>query len=136
MAQHIAHAAKAGHLISWMQYTMACGHNDIAKECQNFVKWNLEWVWSYCDMDELEGETLAGTWLQNQRTRLKNDNEMSEAEIKTHWDSLVAAVFSHIRFPMMCPKQLAKLLLCPLTAKHKEFFMDRMAIAMSYQSGQ
>ncbi|KAJ8724636.1 hypothetical protein PYW08_016110 [Mythimna loreyi] len=155
MSQHIAQAAKRAQLISWMQYTMACGHNDVAKECQNFVKWNLEWVWSDSDLSELEGETLVQLlqqsdlvlhnemsvyrfvvrWLNKQRERL-TASDLTEAEFKTHWESLVAAVFSHVRFPMMCPNQLAKLLLCPLTQEHKDFFMERMAIAMSYQSGQ
>ncbi|XP_028161167.1 BTB/POZ domain-containing protein 17-like [Ostrinia furnacalis] len=155
MSQHIAQAAKRGQLIAWMQYTMACGHNDVAKACQNFVKWNLEWVWSDAELAELDGETLLALlqqsdlvlhnemslyhfvvrWLSKQRTRLDAQG-LGEAEAKLHWDSLVAAVFSHVRFPMMCPNQLAKLLLCPLTQEHKEFFMERMAIAMSYQSGQ
>ncbi|CAG9787454.1 unnamed protein product [Diatraea saccharalis] len=155
MSQHIAQAAKRGHLITWMQYTMACGHNDVAKACQNFVKWNLEWVWAECELSELEADTLlallhhsdlvlhnemtlyrfAVRWLNKQRERIA-DAGLSEAETKQHWDTLVSDVFSHVRFPMMCPKQLAKLLLCPLTQEHKEFFMERMAIAMSYQSGQ
>ncbi|XP_052758134.1 BTB/POZ domain-containing protein 17 [Galleria mellonella] len=155
MSQHIAQAAKRGQLIAWMQYTMACGHNEVAKACQNFVKWNLEWVWSDSELGELEGETLVHLlqqsdlvlhnemslyefvvrWLNKQRERL-NSSELSASEKKLHWESLVPAVFSHVRFPMMCPKQLAKLLLCPLTQEHKDFFMERMAIAMSYQSGQ
>ncbi|KAJ0177604.1 hypothetical protein K1T71_006477 [Dendrolimus kikuchii] len=155
MSQHIAQAAKRGKLIAWMQYTMACGHDDVAKACQNFVKWNLEWVWSDADLSELEGETLVALlqqsdlvlhnemslyqfvvrWLNKHRERL-NTSDLTAAEMKAHWESLVAAVFSHVRFPMMCPNQLAKLLLCPLTQEHKDFFMERMAIAMSYQSGQ
>ncbi|XP_026330324.1 BTB/POZ domain-containing protein 17 [Hyposmocoma kahamanoa] len=163
MTQHIAQAAKLGQLIAWMQYTMACGHYEVAKACQNFVKWNLEWVWAEggsgegvdAELAELEGETLVQLlqqsdvvlhnemtlyhfvvrWLNKQRERL-DTSDLNEAEKKTHWESLVAAVFSHVRFPMMCPNQLAKLLLCPLTQEHKDFFMERMAIAMSYQSGQ
>ncbi|XP_068622759.1 BTB/POZ domain-containing protein 17 [Battus philenor] len=169
MTQHLAQAAQRGQLIAWMQYTTACGHEEVAKACQNFVKWNLEWVWLDSELDELEGENLVNLlqqsdlvihnemsvyqfverWLNRQRERLglgryssergnegsvTNFNEM--LELKAHWDSLVAAVFSHVRFPMMCPKQLAKLLLSPLTQEHKDFFMERMAIAMSYQSGQ
>lgn len=155
MSQHIAQAAKRGKIIAWMQYTMACGHQEVAKACQNFVKWNLEWVWSEADLSELEGDTLlfllqqsdlvlhneitlyrlVVKWLNKQHERL-NASDLAEAEKKTHWESLIPAVFSHVRFPMMCPHQLAKLLMCPLTQEHKDFFMDRMAIAMSYQSGQ
>ncbi|XP_050678011.1 BTB/POZ domain-containing protein 17 [Leptidea sinapis] len=155
MSQHIALAAKRGHLIAWMQYTMACGHNSVAKECQNFVKWNMEGVWSGTDLSELDDETLllllqqsdlvllnemklyrlVVSWLMTQRERFEL-SELTEGEVKMHWDTLVTTVLSYIRFPMMCPNQLANLLLCPLTQEYKEFFMERMAIAMSYQSGQ
>ncbi|KAL4702814.1 hypothetical protein ACJJTC_003972 [Scirpophaga incertulas] len=154
MKQHIAKAAKRGQLIAWMQYTGACGHNDVAKTCQNFVKWNLEWVWSDAELASLDGETLVQLlqqddlvlhnemslyqfverWLHMQREKY-DTSDLSEVEVKMHWESLVVAVFSHIRFPMMCPKQLAKLLLCPLTQDHKEFFMEKMAVAMRYQAG-
>lgn len=40
-----------------------------------------------------------------------------------------------VRFPMMTPRQLADLLLVPLTIKYKEFFVTRMAIGMSFHSG-
>ncbi|RVE40193.1 hypothetical protein evm_015157, partial [Chilo suppressalis] len=115
----------------------------------NFVKWNLEWVWGECELAELDGDTLltllqqsdlvlhneatlyhfAVRWLNKQRERI-TDAGLSEAEAKLHWETLVSDVFSHVRFPMMCPKQLAKLLLCPLTQEHKDFFMERMAIPL------
>ncbi|KAI5634239.1 BTB/POZ domain-containing protein [Phthorimaea operculella] len=155
MSQHIAQAAKLGCLVSWMQYTMACGHDHVAKVCQNFVKWNLEWVCIDSALAELEPDALLALlqhsdlvlhnemtlyrfvvrWCEKQREKLEA-SEFNEAERKAHWDHLVVTVFSHVRFPMMCPNQLAKLLLCPLTQEHKDFFMERMAIAMSYQSGQ
>ncbi|KAG7310153.1 hypothetical protein JYU34_004706 [Plutella xylostella] len=155
MSNHIAQAARLGEIVAWMQYTMACGHNDVAKACQNFVKWNFEWACSERELPRLEGDALLALlqhsdlvlhnemsahdfvvrWLSVQRERL-NASGLPEAEVKAHWESLVVAVFSHVRFPMMCPKQLAKLLLSPLIQEHKEFFMERLAIAMSYQSGQ
>ncbi|CAF4817303.1 unnamed protein product [Pieris macdunnoughi] len=155
MSQHIALAAKKGQVINWMQYTMACGHTNVAKACQNFVKWNMEWVWSHADLSELEDETLllllqqsdlvlhnecslyrfTVDWLHRQKQRFSHSEE-NACEWKQHWETLVTTVFSHIRFPMMCPSQLAKLLLCSLTQEYKEFFMEQMAIAMSYQSGQ
>ncbi|XP_013137635.1 PREDICTED: BTB/POZ domain-containing protein 17 [Papilio polytes] len=74
MGQHVAQAAQRGQLIAWMQYTMACGHNKVAKACQNFFKWNLEWSWQDSELDELEGETLAQLLQQND---LVVHNEMS-----------------------------------------------------------
>ncbi|VVD05246.1 unnamed protein product [Leptidea sinapis] len=116
-------AAKRGHLIAWMQYTMACGHNSVAKECQNFVKWNMEGVWSGTDLSELDDETLL-LLLQQSDLVLLNEmklyRELTEGEVKMHWDTLVTTVLSYIRFPMMCPNQLANLLLCPLTQEYKE----------------
>ncbi|KAJ2947321.1 hypothetical protein O0L34_g17034 [Tuta absoluta] len=155
MSQHIAQAAKLGCLVSWMQYTMACGHDHVAKVCQNFVKWNLEWVCIDSALAELEPDALLALlqhsdlvlhnemtlyrfvvrWCEKQREKLEG-SEFNAEDRKAHWDHLVVTVFSHVRFPMMCPNQLAKLLLCPLTQEHKDFFMERMAIAMSYQSGQ
>ena len=41
----------------------------------------------------------------------------------------------HVRFPMMTPRQLAELLLVPLTSRHKDFFVERMAMGMSFHSG-
>ncbi|KAH9628110.1 hypothetical protein HF086_018326 [Spodoptera exigua] len=100
MSQNIAQAAKRGQLISWMQYTMACGHNEVAKIVS----------------------------LVNEIIRLPT-------LLANHPDT-ENTLNAPRRFPMMCPNQLAKLLLCPLTQEHKDFFMERMAIAMSYQSGQ
>nr|XP_032515909.1 BTB/POZ domain-containing protein 17 [Danaus plexippus plexippus] len=166
MSQHIAQAARRGRLISWMQYTMAwpvllhrfpsCAHIKLAMNsaCVRFVKWNVEWVVEG-ELGELEDDSLL---LLMDQSDLVLHNEMAlyqlvvatnlfvflrlqstdvpEQDVKLHFDSLIVTVFSHVRFPMMCPNQLAKLLLCPLTQEHKEFFMERMAIAMSYQSGQ
>jgi hypothetical protein len=50
-------------------------------------------------------------------------------------EQLVVEVMSHVRFPMMSPRQLADLLLSPLTKTYKEFFVERMAIGMAFHSG-
>lgn len=50
-------------------------------------------------------------------------------------ENSVIQVFSYIRFPMMSPRQLADLLQCPLTLRYKEFFVERMAMAMAFHSG-
>jgi hypothetical protein len=50
-------------------------------------------------------------------------------------ENLIRQVFSYVRFPMMTPRQLADLLLCSLTQRFKEFFVERMAIAMAFHSG-
>ena len=50
-------------------------------------------------------------------------------------ENLIRQVFSYVRFPMMSPRQLADLLLCSLTQRYKEFFVERMAVSMAFHSG-
>ena len=50
-------------------------------------------------------------------------------------ENLIRQIFSYVRFPMMSPRQLADLLLCSLTQRYKEFFVERMAISMAFHSG-
>lgn len=71
-------------------------------------------------------------WLELQREQLTED---SEPELEAQMEALVEEVMSYVRFPMMTPRQLAELLLSPLTKKYKEFFIERMAIGMSFHSG-
>ncbi|XP_077289032.1 BTB/POZ domain-containing protein 17-like [Arctopsyche grandis] len=157
MSRHLANAVQQGQLVSWLQYTMACGHSDVAKECQNFVKWNLETLARTSDFGNFEPEVLISLlqqndlvvynemnlyifvtrWLEHQRSQLMNaeGQDFSEADVEAHLHDLVYATISHIRFPMMTPRQLAELLLNPFTQIYKEFLVERMAIGMSYHSG-
>ncbi|KAJ9577327.1 hypothetical protein L9F63_006071 [Diploptera punctata] len=146
MCEHIPHAAVNNQLISWLQRNTPniCQY----QVCQNFVKWNLELVAETTDFGNFEPEILVSLlqqndlvvhnemvlyncvvkWLNLQKERLLQDSEDTEA----HMEQLVVEVMSHVRFPMMSPRQLAELLLSPLTKKYKEFFVERMAIGMSF----
>lgn len=150
MTKHVPHAASHNVLFSWLQYTVACGHNDVAEKCINFIKWNLEAVANNPEFGELEAELLIGLlqqndivvynemvlyncvmrWLDLQKVRLIQ-SKATQLEIDTELDRLVQNVMTYIRFPMMTPRELADLLLSPLIKLHKEFFVDRMAIGNS-----
>lgn len=124
--------------------------------CQNFVKWNLELVAETTDFGNFEPEVLVSLlqqndlvvlnemalyscvvkWLDLQKERLSHDASNTVGDIDAHMEQLVVEVMSHVRFPMMSPRQLADLLLCPLTKTYKEFFVERMAIGMAFHSGQ
>ncbi|XP_012276595.1 BTB/POZ domain-containing protein 17 [Orussus abietinus] len=154
MQSHIAVAATHGTLVSWLEYTSNCGHHDITRSCQNFIKWNLELVAKTADFGNFELDVLVAlvhqsglvvkdemtlyecleSWLNHQANRLKS--RLSPSELEATLEQLVVAVMSPVRFPMMSPRQLAELLLSPLTKKYKEFFVERMAIGMSFHSGQ
>lgn len=154
MQNHIALAAIHGTLVSWLQYTLNCGHHDITQAFQNFIKWNLELVAKTTDFGNFELDVLVTllhqsslvikdemtlykcleSWLDHQANRLRT--QLPAKELETTLKQLVIAVMSAVRFPMMSPRQLADLLLSPLTQKYKEFFVERMAIGMSFHSGQ
>lgn len=72
-------------------------------------------------------------WLEAQRKVLAS---RSEVNIEEEMEIMVQQVMAYVRFPMMTPRQLAELLLSPLTKQYKEFFIERMAIGMSYHSGK
>lgn len=154
MCNHIAHAATHNQLISWFQYTLSLGHYQVAQACQNFVKWNLEMVAETSDFGNFHHEILARLlkhndivvhnemtvyncvvhWLELQRQQLMQEVE-SEQQLEMQMEALVQEVMANVRFPMMTPRQLAELLLSPLTKQYKEFFIERMAIGMSFHSG-
>lgn len=154
MQNHIAVAAIHGTLVSWLQYASNCGHHNITQACQNFIKWNLELVAKTADFGNFDLDILVSLlhqsslvikdemtlykylecWLDHQANRLRN--QMSQDEFEATLKQLVITVMSPVRFPMMSPRQLAELLLSPLTKKYKEFFVERMSIGMSFHSGQ
>lgn len=154
MQNHIAVAAIHGTLVSWLEYTSNCGHQEITQTCQNFIKWNIELVAKTADFGNFELDVLVlmlhqsslvikdemtlyrclEDWLEHQGNRLRN--QLNAQEFESTLKQLVIAVMTPIRFPMMSPRQLAELLLSPLTKKYKEFFVERMAIGMSFHSGQ
>lgn len=153
MNNHIAIAAINGTLVSWFEYVSNCGHQLITKTCQNFIKWNIELVAKTTDFgnfdiniliillhksnliikDELTLYKCIEMWINYQKINLKK--HMTNDEYEKTIKQIVIAVMTPIRFPMMSPRQLAELLLSPLTKKYKEFFVERMAIGMSFHSG-
>jgi hypothetical protein len=74
--------------------------------------------------------------LDLQKERLSHDTANTVGDVDAHMEQLVVEVMSHVRFPMMSPRQLADLLLSPLTKTYKEFFVERMAIGMAFHSGK
>lgn len=155
MCQHISHAASHNVLFSWLQYTISCNHEEAALKCMNYVKWNLESVANTPEFGDFDAELFSTVlqqndlvvynemvlfnfvlrWLDLQKIAMLNSG-LPRDEIQKHMKHLVEAIMSHIRFPMMTPRELADLLLSPLIKEHKEFFVDRMAIGMIFHAGQ
>lgn len=158
MMKHIAKAATQGYLVSWLQYTIAFSpyHKELTETLKRFLKWNLEMVSESKDFVELDAAIMVlllqqndivvtseyqlfgilQRWLLHRKEVYDNDETLTLEEKSTAFLQLVEQTVVHIRFAMMTPRELAHLLLFPLLEFHKEYIVQRMAIGMSYQSGQ
>lgn len=76
-------------------------------------------------------------WLLHKISQINVDNSISTDDAKiADIQQLIESVVVHIRFAMMTPTELAKLLLKSIIKHHTEFFVERIAVGMSYHSGQ
>ncbi|KAF0294582.1 BTB/POZ domain-containing protein 17 [Amphibalanus amphitrite] len=145
MCERVVLASQSGLLVSWLQYAITCNQKPLTEACVNFVKWNFETVAiseQFADFDVevllffLQQDDLVvqdEVTLYNHVVRwLEAQERCQPAEVMS---ALVEEVMLHVRFPMMTPRQLAELLLVPLTSRHKDFFVERMAMGMSFHSG-
>ena len=107
---------------------------------RDYVKWNFLSIaqseeFGTCEVDVLISLLqLDDLVIYDELTLFHCMARWIEAQDEQNED-LVMQVFSYIRFPIMSPRQLADLLQCPLTLRYKEFFVERMAVAMAYHSG-
>ncbi|XP_022224820.1 BTB/POZ domain-containing protein 17 [Drosophila obscura] len=158
MTKHVAKAATSGYLVSWLQYTLSFTptHNDLTETLKRFLKWNLEMVAESKDFVEMDPAilelllqqndivisseyklfTILQTWLLHRREQIESTPHTSREKKVNTFMELIEQTVMHIRFGMMTPRQLSHLLIDPLTEYHKEFLVERIAIGMSYQSGQ
>uniref|UniRef100_A0A1B0A067 BTB domain-containing protein n=1 Tax=Glossina pallidipes TaxID=7398 RepID=A0A1B0A067_GLOPL len=158
MMKHIAKAATQGFLISWLQYTIAFTpqHIELTEALKRFLKWNLEMVSEARDFVEMDEAVMVlllqqndlvvsseyqlfsilQNWLLRRKDLIDNDENIPGNEKQEHFINLIEQTVFHIRFPMMTPRELAHLLIFPILEHHKEFIVQRLAIGMSYQSGQ
>lgn len=58
MYQHVQYAAVTNQLVAWHHYTLACGHTNVAKKCEDFIKWNLQLLAYTQDFGNFEPEIL------------------------------------------------------------------------------
>ncbi|KAG8183449.1 hypothetical protein JTE90_005707 [Oedothorax gibbosus] len=154
MCRHVVSATRHNQLVLWLQYTLNCGHDLVYKACASFITWNFELVGEMEDFGTLETDVLisflqksdlvisdevavfmcVAKWLSIQEFKLTSMH--GEVEGQYHFANLVAEVMSHVRFPMMSPRQLASLLIHSLTSRFKDFFIERMALAMGFHNNQ
>ncbi len=74
-------------------------------------------------------------WLDAYEARLKTGG-ITAVDLKCHMKATVEETMNRIRFPMMSPRTLAEMLLQDIVSHHKEYFVTRLAMGMSFHSGQ
>ncbi|CAO1393264.1 unnamed protein product [Diamesa hyperborea] len=157
MKTHIALAGKSGNLVSWLQYTLSfIYHENLTNELKNFLKYNLEIVAESKDFINLdpnilvvlldqndlviENETtlfdIVAKWLFLKKGQIEQEESLSDEEKQEHLKTLIEAIMTHIRFPMMTVSELAAIPLKPITCLSKQFFCERIAIGMRYHVEQ
>jgi hypothetical protein len=157
MLKHVAGAGTQGFLVSWLQYTICFSfHQELTKELQNFLKWNLEMVSQTKDFVDLDPNIMlillqqndlvikneitlfeiVEKWLLLKKEQIDHEKSLSDEEKYEQVRTLIEEIMVHIRFAMMTPKELASILLKPSVNLHKEFFIDRLSIGMKFHAAQ
>lgn len=161
MLKHITKAATQGCLVSWLHYTISFSpyHQEITDAIQHFLKCNLSIVANARDFVELDINILIVLFQQNDLV-LKNEyelfecaenwftlkkrqidveqttNSITDEEKSQNLRDMLRSIFMHVRYAMMSPRELATLMLKPITKQDPEFFVDRIADGMTYHAGQ
>lgn len=161
MLKHISKAAVQGVLISWLHYTISFSpyHQEITDAIQQFLKWNLDIIAEardFVDLDiniliallqqndlvlknEYELFTYADHWFNMKKRQLdleQTTSSITDEQKTQNLRDMLRSIFIHIRYPMMSPRELAKLMLKPTIKQDTNFFVERIGIGMTYHAGQ
>lgn len=161
MLKHISKAATQGVLVSWLHYTISFSpyHQEITDAIQRFLKWNLDIIAEardFVDLDiniliallqqndlvlknEYELFTYAENWFNMKKRQLdmeQNTSSITDEQKAQNLRDMLQSIFIHIRYPMMTPRDLAKLLLKPTIKQDADFFVERISIGMTYHAGE
>lgn len=161
MLKHISKAATQGVLISWLHYTISFSpyHQEITDAIQQFLKWNLDIIAEardFVDLDiniliallqqndlvlknEYELFTYAENWFNMRKHQLDHEqttSSITDEQKAQNLRDILQSIFIHIRFAMMPPRVLASLILKPIIKQDAAFFVERIAIGLTYHSDQ
>lgn len=157
MFKHISTAAKHGCFMSWLSYGwLQPFHRELAEELQKFLKWNLKIIADSKDFLDLDINILimllqqndlviesefhlfkyAQKWVLHKQDQIITESSLSDEEKKKQVYVVTEAVMRHIRFPMMSPAQLSKILREePLSKLNIKLFTEFITKAMSFHAG-
>uniref|UniRef100_A0A336KY68 CSON000048 protein n=1 Tax=Culicoides sonorensis TaxID=179676 RepID=A0A336KY68_CULSO len=157
MFKHIAAAAKHGCFISWLSYGWCQPfHRDLAEELQRFLKWNLKIVADSKDFLDLDTNILIillqqndlviesefilfqyiQKWVLNKQEQIFTEFSLADEDKRKEIGLITETVMKHIRFPMMSPAELSRILQEePVSRQNQKLFTEFITLAMSFHAG-
>ncbi|XP_059094628.1 BTB/POZ domain-containing protein 17-like [Tigriopus californicus] len=153
MSRNVATACKRHQVVSWYQFASAAGHTHIAGLCREFILANFTRVTETVDFGHFELDHLVDLlqchtmvvkdeislfhhimrWIDMQREMMV---QSGEENIDIHIGRLISAVLPHIRYPMMTPAELVKLLLFPMSKSLTESLVEEIRTALNFHTQQ
>lgn len=70
------------------------------------------------------------------KDQIEQEESLSDEDKANHMKTLIEGICYYIRFPMMTVSEIASIPLKAITNYHKDFFLDRITIGMSFHANQ
>ncbi|XP_060587033.1 BTB/POZ domain-containing protein 17-like [Ruditapes philippinarum] len=130
-------------VISWLQYALMCGYNNVEDVCFQFLQRNFELVINSPEFINTSKDVLL-TLLQSSDIVVNGEYSLyiavkrwlveNECEQEEDTKELFKSIMKNIRFPMMHLSELAALENDPFVNDHKEFYLRNIFSAMKYHT--
>lgn len=142
--------SSGGHIVSWLQYSVICGHKELEKICREFITYNFSMFLRTPEFNLLNTDILLSflksssvvvdgeyslyramkSWLDSQSVATNG----TQGVMGTQFSDLFVKIMCHLRFPMMQLSQLSALESDAFVGQFKDFYLQRLFQAMKYHS--
>lgn len=141
--------SSGGHIVSWLQYSVICGHKELEKICREFMTYNFPMMMRTQEFNLMNKDILL-TFLKSSNIVIEGDGEYrlyqamkawldhqpvaAQGVAGTQFRDLFLKIMCHIRFPMMQLNQLWTLESDVYVHSFKDFYLKKLFQAMKYHS--
>ena len=146
MCSHVVSMIPYNHAVSWYQYGVLCGHRRLTTVCKDFICMNFHKVTATEDFLLMEKDVLTDFirlsdlvvpdefTLYNGIARWLNYHHKKPNISPLDFRNLVLHVLSFVRFALIPPSNLQQLENDLLAATFKDFFTEKVHMAMQYHA--
>lgn len=141
--------SSGGHIVSWLQYSVICGHKELEKICREFMTYNFPMIMRTAEFNLMNKDILLnflksseivvdgeGEYFLYKAMKVWLDHQSVAAlgVMATQFRDLFLKIMCHIRFPMMLLSQLWTLESDAYVSHFKDFYLQKLFQAMKYHS--